>query len=119
MSETITTDFTAAEVLEALEDHLENGDGWGEYEVYIPAANPVDPGSFAPLKITLRGVEYEVKEVDRTGGMDEGSGLSSTIQVGSQFFRKSGYYASHYGSDWDGDFREVRPVTKTVTVYEG
>lgn len=36
----------------------------------------------------------------------------------AQYFRKDGWYASHYGSEFDGDFYEVKPVKKTITVYD-
>lgn len=35
-----------------------------------------------------------------------------------RLFRKDGFYSSYCGTDWDGHFREVRAVEKTVTVYE-
>ncbi len=34
------------------------------------------------------------------------------------YIRLDGYYASYGGSDWDGDYFEVKPVEKTVTFYE-
>jgi len=40
------------------------------------------------------------------------------IRIGDQLFRKEGYYASHYGYDWDGTFEEVEAKPKTITVYE-
>lgn len=30
----------------------------------------------------------------------------------------TGYYASHSGTEWDGEYKEVRPKEKTITVYE-
>ena len=59
-----------------------------------------------------------VTEVDDGGGMDEGSNLFVVLAIGDRFFRKSGYYASHDGSYWDGSFKQVRPREKTITVYE-
>lgn len=55
--------------------------------------------------------------VDSAGGMDEGSNIWTVFEVGGRLFRKSGYYASHYGTDWDGAFEEVFPEQKTITVY--
>lgn len=113
---TETTNFGTTEILEALEDHLEDGDGWHDFTEYVPGA---DLGSrWRPLTITIDGTDYTVTEIERTGGEGEGSRASVLIGIGSQFFRKSGYYASHYGTDWDGDFTEVKPVVKTVTVFE-
>lgn len=82
-----------------------NGAGWGEF---VHEGGPV----------VIDGVLLEAKVVHTTGGEDEGSYASSTFQIGDQYFRKSGYYASHYGYDWDGELEEVRPVQKVVTVFE-
>lgn len=36
-----------------------------------------------------------------------------------RYFKKSGYYSSYGdGTSWDGGFREVFPVTKTITTFE-
>lgn len=35
-----------------------------------------------------------------------------------RYFKKPGYYSSYGGTDWDGTFHEVKPYTRTVTVYE-
>lgn len=34
-----------------------------------------------------------------------------------RYFRKQGYYASYDGSTWDGDFHEVWPKKKEITVW--
>lgn len=68
--------------------------------------------------ITLRDETVEVSEVAQEGGMDEGSSIWFVVRIGDQLFRKDGYYASHYGTDWDGAFYEVKAAQKTVTVYE-
>lgn len=34
------------------------------------------------------------------------------------YARITGYYASHRGTDWNNNVDEVRPVLKTITVYE-
>lgn len=36
----------------------------------------------------------------------------------TKFYRKDGYYASYDGAEFDGDFRQVVPTPKTITVYE-
>lgn len=33
-------------------------------------------------------------------------------------FKKTGYYSSYDGTDWDGAFVEVFPKTKTITTFE-
>jgi hypothetical protein len=57
------------------------------------------------------------------GGEGEGDSRWIVIKAVSddgteQFFRMDGYYASYDGSTWDGEFYEVRPREKTITVYE-
>ena len=52
-----------------------------------------------------------------SGGEGGGSNVYAIFAIGNQFFKKTGYYASHYGTDWDGDIHEVVPQQKTVTVY--
>lgn len=66
---------------------------------------------------TITGIE------DHGGG--EGSGeerwfvFKVTDSAGEErVFRRNGYYASFYGSDFDGPTEEVYPVQKTVTVWE-
>ena len=34
------------------------------------------------------------------------------------FLKATGWYGSGYGTDWDGEFTEVRPHEKVITVYE-
>lgn len=74
-----------------------------------------DPSDYT---LVLRGESIVPKKIDSTGGMDEGSAASTTFKVGSQYYRKGGFYRSHYGYDWDGDFTEVVAVEKTIVVYE-
>jgi hypothetical protein len=109
------TDFNATEVYEALVNTGSDGDRfeWGWYAKWDGATK-----TSSPLVIELRGEEYEVQEVHSTGGENEGSRASTTISVGTQFFRKTGFYASFDGYDWDGDFDEVFPVSRNVVFYE-
>jgi hypothetical protein len=71
-----------------------------------------------------KDVEFDglvIKCVEDFGGMDMGSTRYVVFSISdcnnTRFFRKDGFYASHYGTDWDGEFREVKPVQKTITVY--
>jgi uncharacterized protein YndB with AHSA1/START domain len=34
-----------------------------------------------------------------------------------RYFEKDGWYQSFNGTEWDGDFYEVEPAQKTITVY--
>ena len=56
--------------------------------------------------------------VKRHGGMGQGDSIWVVLRIGDQLFKKEGYYASHYGSDWDGDLTEVHEVQRLVTFYE-
>ena len=56
--------------------------------------------------------------VDREGGSDQGSYAHVVFTVdGLRFFRKTGFYSSYEGYDWDGSFREVEAKQETITVY--
>ncbi len=72
--------------------------------------------------VELHGRTVELVEAD-TGGEGHGEDIYmvfKTVDVdgAEQYWRKDGYYASYDGSDWDGDFREVKPVERVVTFYE-
>lgn len=95
--------YSADAEVEAVED---TDDLWGELH-YVKGAS-----GYAIENIG------EIEVLDSTGGMDEGSNASVTFALGNQYFRKNGYYASHYGYDWDGSFEEVVPAQKTITVYK-
>lgn len=70
------------------------------------------------VNIIINGQEVPVTCVEKLGGMDEGTNANVTFRVGEQYFTKVGWYQSHYGYEYDGDFIEVEPRTKTVTYYE-
>ncbi len=93
--------FTKDELEQAIgEDSYWSEYGWGDNEV------------------TIGGVTYVTKAVERIGG-GEGSGEYAAVifSVDGRLFRKEGYYMSHHGTDWDGDFNEVEVYEKTVTDY--
>lgn len=71
----------------------------------------------------LKALPFSFTVVENYGG-GEGSGetrylvLQVTSDDGVQYFRKDGAYYSYDGSNWDyGDFYEVEPTQKTITVY--
>jgi len=84
----------------------ETDGGWGEIKYE-------DKGT-----LVIDGVTVPFVTADEFGGEGHGDEAWVVIKVGNQLFRKEGYYASHYGYDWDGDVQEVKPVEKTITVYE-
>lgn len=64
----------------------------------------------------------KIEEVAQHGGEGEGSNWYSVKHFVDHdiYIKVSGYYASHYGTDFDGwdDCKEVRPKQQTITVYE-
>lgn len=114
------SDFTVQDVENAIDD----GDfqvrvGWGDRKGEL---EPLDDDIWYTLGdgdgvVTLNGVEYEWTSVADIGGMDQGSYAAVIFKVGDRLFRKEGYYASHYGTDWDGNFEEVEVYEKTVKDY--
>ena len=113
------TDYTVAEVKDAIDAYSVEVDvhGGGTYTAEWDW-NEVDYQDEKYNVLILRGekVPFEVTESD-TGGEGHGEYVFIVIKVGDQLFRKEGYYASHYGTDWDGDFEEVETYEKTVTAY--
>ena len=103
------TDFSARQVETAIEAHEEFGN-WSEVK-YASKDSVV-------FDVEIDGIDWPVTKVDGFGGEGQGDEIWVVVSVGTQTFRKEGYYDSHHGSDWDGEFEEVRGVEKTVTVYE-
>lgn len=70
--------------------------------------------------LVIHGEVYPLSVEDSKVG-HEGDWETSTyvvINVGDQYFRKTGYYASHHGGEWDGDLTEVAVAWKNVQVWE-
>lgn len=105
------THYTAQEVEHALEEVVRYG-GWEELDYSINGR--ID----APKGIKLQGELVPVEVIAQEGEGEYGYETYVVLQVGTQLFRKDGYYQSHYGNDWDGHFREVQAREKTVLVYE-
>ena len=133
---TVTADFdgfTAKDLEEYFQNEIFPADGieWDEmretlengyYTTWYPSTQRTG------IKPFVHGV-VRVEDDEETGG--EGSQediyvvFSVTAHVvkdgiGSErkrYFRKTGYYASYDGSNWDGDFIEVFPKQKEITVW--
>jgi ribosomal protein S3AE len=74
------------------------------------------------LPVEFHGRLLELVESD-TGGEGHGEDIhmvfkTTDVDGTEQYWRKEGCYTSYDGSEWDGDFREVRPVERVVTFYE-
>ena len=62
-------------------------------------------------------------QVDSTGGEDRGSHWTRTYNFTDHgvYLKVTGYYQSHYGTDFDDGWdcvKEVFPKEKTITIYE-
>lgn len=107
--------LTAAQVEQAVneervridEDFVGGGEFWSELKY--------GSGDYV---LVIDDVEYPAVYVESYGGMDKGSDIWVVFKLGEQLFKKSGFYASHYGTDWDGPLIEVKPVEKVITVFE-
>ena len=81
----------------AVERHSDKDDGW-----------PTPIGS--------------LEKIDSFGGEGKGDEYWMILRLTQgdveRTFKKEGYYASHYGHEWDRYFSEVSPVEKTVIVWE-
>ena len=82
------------------------------------------------------GVEGELREINNYvpglghvivvedhGGEGQGDDRWLVFQVTGEgddvtFYKKNGYWVSHEGSTWDGEFEEVNVVQRMVTFYE-
>ncbi len=72
---------------------------------------------FEPIK-ELGEMEYKHTQ-DRA--LEGDSDVMTTVVLFKNhdvYIRMDGYYASYDGSEWDGEFHEVKPVVKEVTFYE-
>jgi len=63
-----------------------------------------------------------VEVIDSDGGEGQGDIIYFVLKISDgdtvRYFRKDGYYASHYGTDWDGSFSEAKAIQRTVTFWE-
>jgi hypothetical protein len=112
--------FTVAQIQEALENNAFEGKGYRTEEWFtIEDGDWYELGDASPdtTRVTIGGEVYPVEGVDNIGGEGQGEYAAVVFKVGDQLFRKEGYYASHYGTDWDGDLEEVEKYEKTVTAY--
>lgn len=108
------TTYTAAEVLDALSETDLYEDGWSEIAWVLDKTRK----NYTQRTITIQGADVPVEVVATDDGGEYGFETFVILRVGSQMFRKTGYYRSHYGNDWDGPFVEVVEAEKTITVYE-
>ncbi|WP_440066391.1 hypothetical protein [Streptosporangium sp. OZ121] len=101
------------EVESILLAHAEEREGWESWTWWRDEAGESQ-------EVTRLGTVTVVESIG--GGEGDGESTSVAVKVTqdgvTRYFRKTGYYGSYGGSDWDGEVRSVWPTTKTVTVYE-
>ena len=94
-----------------------SSDGWWDELEWLLDPNRTYGDELTP-DVEVDGVTYDVEVVESdTGGEGHGEYVYVVIKVGDELFRKEGYYASHYGTDWDGRFEKVEAYVEPVTKY--
>lgn len=110
--------MTKEEVLEVLRKYQEVPDDeeFSEYD------DGIEWNEFWSNETKTVG-DVNIQVVEDFGGADQGSQRYLVFSLEkngeTEYWQKDGYYASHYGTDWDGEFYQVKPVEKTITVYVG
>ncbi len=83
--------------------------------------NRWDDQEIVEFKKQLTEANLNFELVDRYGGEEQGSDYWCVWKFSKDgeecFVKFYGYYASHYGSEYQG-FKFVTPVQKLMTVYE-
>lgn len=80
-----------------------------------------DDDAVVEFKTQLKQANIKFKLEDRYGGEDQGSDYWSVYSFSDGmevvFIQFQGWYASYEGSTYE-EFYEVKPVEKTITVFE-
>lgn len=80
-----------------------------------------DFGNWDDIKNTIKEFDLDVEVVDQQGGEGEGDDAHIVVHFPNRnlYVKLEGYYASYSGFEWDyGNYYEVKPKEKTITVYE-
>jgi len=106
----MTTKPTLNEIHEALRAY-KNNDGIEEF---------VEDLTWNKKTADLGSLGVATHADSKVGIEGEGEHIWLVFELGGSFYRLTGYYNSYDGSNWDeyGDLEEVKPVQKTITVYE-
>lgn len=73
--------------------------------------------------VQIDDIEGTVTGIERKGGGEgQGEYMHVVLKIEHdgtvRHFKKVGCHVSHDGAYWDGEFTEVQPVQKTITVWE-
>lgn len=74
--------------------------------------------AFKSIVIDLGLGETESVHSDREGSSYDTMVTVQHFKDHNVYISLSGYYSSQNGTEWDGDFKQVYPKTKMITVYE-
>lgn len=106
----MSSNYTASDILTAIQDK----------DYFWDRLVGQDDGFVTALIVA--GDPVVVTVMDSQNGdydsYDDNQEVFVVIAVGTQYFKQLGRYASHSGYEWDGHFREVKPMAKVVTVFE-
>jgi hypothetical protein len=108
MSEIETTGFYSVDLMttEMVLNTINNDENTGWWELHEEGDH----------KIEGLGTVRTIASIG--GGEGCGEYMALVIRVRTRTFRKEGFYASWDGSNWDGPFREVRPVLVERTEWQ-
>lgn len=111
--------FTAQDLEDWFNEENLLEDGWGETEYQLKNGTRYAWDKEVPITPFIHGqVAVEEAEKGREGGGEEIYMVFSVTDASGmhkRFFQKSGWYQSHMGSEWDGEFHEVWPKAVNVT----
>ncbi|SIL62772.1 hypothetical protein [Mycobacteroides abscessus] len=106
--------YTIKDLNKAIEDEENSWEGsWFEFE------DRIEYDSAGVVVPSIGRATF----VDQYGGEGKGEDLWMIFKVTSldgteRYFRRTGYWASFSGGEYDGPTREVKATQKLVTVYE-
>lgn len=96
----------------------------GSWETFIGMMN----GYRGDPSLHLRGTNYAAKKIEKIEPVnmpdDEYARQGETylahviFKVGNDHFRKTANVDSYGEESWDGEFKRVQPIQKTITVFE-
>lgn len=95
--------MNAQEIIEKLKEKFAKDEGYFAYKMD-------DTEEFGEAPIVA-------EEGDREGGGDY-SMVVRHFKKYDIYIMQTGFYSSYNGTDWNNDFTEVKPVEKTITVFE-
>lgn len=105
----------------AVEDELLKGRRWEDVVFGLLStyqSGSIELPSFGKVEVEKRNTERS--DINSYGEYEQDSTeeIYVILKIAGKFYKKLGTADSYGRATWDGKFREVVPVTKTVQVYE-